>query len=124
MRESKTSERDAKGRFAKGNRGGPGRPKRDVERDYLAQVAACCPLSPFAKIVNKAVEQAIAGDHKARQWLSQYLLPDPQTMREMAQEAPSVTFSDGSPVQEALRLIQLRREAGEKFHHYDAGASC
>ena len=113
--------RDAKGRFAKGNAGGPGRPKRDVEREYLAQMTANCTLSQFAKIVNKAAEQAIAGDHRARQWLSQYLLPDPQTMREMTEADHPATFSADSPIQEALRLIRLRHDAGKKFHHYDTG---
>jgi len=119
MAKSTNNGRDSKGRFAKGNAGGPGRPKRDFEREYLAQMTANCTLSQFAKIVKKAAEQAIAGDHRARQWLSQYLLPDPQTMREMAEPDHPAIFSDDSPIQEALRQIQLRHNAGKKFHPYD-----
>lgn len=34
-------------------------------------------LEDWRKIVQKAVEQASAGDHLARAWLSKYLLPEP-----------------------------------------------
>jgi hypothetical protein len=65
---------DNRGRFTKGNRGGPGRPKRYIEREYLTALSEACPPAKWKKIVQKAVEEALDGDAKAREWLSGYLL--------------------------------------------------
>jgi hypothetical protein len=54
--------RDSGGRFAKGNRGGPGRPPRAIERDYLRALSDRCPLETWGRIVDKAVEDALNGD--------------------------------------------------------------
>jgi hypothetical protein len=67
-------QRDARGRFTRGNSGGPGRPRREVERGYLATMAQVCDISVWRQIVLKAVEQAKRGDHRAREWLSRYLV--------------------------------------------------
>jgi len=66
--------RDARGRFAKGNSGGPGRPRRAVEQEYLAALNAAVSLEKWRQIIDRAVEDAIKGDPRAREWLSQYLL--------------------------------------------------
>lgn len=67
-------ERTTDGKFASGNAGGPGRPPRPVERDYLASLGDSVPLESWKKIVATAVDRAIEGDSKARDWLSRYLL--------------------------------------------------
>jgi hypothetical protein len=66
--------RDGNGRFAPGNPGGPGRPRRAVEQDYL--IAASQAVSPerFQRIAERAAEDAEKGDPRARQWLSDLLL--------------------------------------------------
>jgi len=74
-----TDKRDQSGRFAEGNAGGPGRPKRQTERDYLRVVMGKCTLEEWAEAVTKAVKDAKAGDAKAREWLSGYLLGKPNT---------------------------------------------
>jgi hypothetical protein len=68
------SGRDAGGKFAPGNPGGPGRPRRAVEREYLAQLAEACPPETWRQVCQRAVDDARAGDAKARDWLAKYLL--------------------------------------------------
>jgi hypothetical protein len=63
-------DRDPDGRFQKGGKGGPGRPRRAIERDYLATLSEAVPLSVWQEIVAKAVESAREGDHAARVWLA------------------------------------------------------
>ena len=72
------AERDEKGRFVKGGKGGPGRPKRAVEEKYLRSLRARVKLQDWRAIVDKAVQLAIQeGDWRARQWLSDYLIGKP-----------------------------------------------
>lgn len=68
------AERQANGRFALGWRGGPGRPARAVERQYQAVLVGCVPIVKWEQIVQRAVDDAIAGDHQARSWLAKYLV--------------------------------------------------
>ena len=70
-------DRDHMGRFAVGNSGGPGRPRRQAEEDYLQTLSERVPLALWAEIVDKAASDAAAGDAKARDWLSKYLMPQP-----------------------------------------------
>ena len=70
-------DRDHMGRFAAGNSGGPGRPKRQAEEDYLQTLSERVPLALWAEIVDKAASDAAAGNAKARDWLSKYLMPQP-----------------------------------------------
>jgi hypothetical protein len=62
--------RDTNGRFAHGNPGGPGRPRRAVEADYLAALRDAVPIERWRKIVERAAADAEAGDAKAGQWLT------------------------------------------------------
>lgn len=68
--------RRSNGQFANGNPGGPGRPRRPVETDYLKALSEACPPETWREIVNRAVRDAVAGDPQARAWLSKYLLGD------------------------------------------------
>src|SRR5208337_3381705 len=58
--------RDPDGRFQKGGKRGPGRPRRAIESDYLAKLSETVPLSVWQEIVAKAVEDAWEGYHAAR----------------------------------------------------------
>lgn len=71
--------RDKRGRFAPGNTGGPGRPRRAVERDYLAALSDECGPDTWRRIVRRAVADAEAGDATARAWLGRYLLTAPES---------------------------------------------
>lgn len=61
------------GRFEAGNPGGPGRPRRSVESDYLRALSEACPLDMWQEVA-KAVTDAKAGDAQARAWLGRYLM--------------------------------------------------
>lgn len=80
--------RTTAGRFAVGNPGGPGRPRRATEREYLAILAKGCGVAAWRAIVARAVADAKAGDATAREWLAAYLVGRPEnvagTLRQLA----------------------------------------
>jgi hypothetical protein len=83
--ETVTAGRDALGRFKRGNEGGPGRPRRAVETEYLAVIGDVVPLERWRRIVERAAADAEAGDAKARQWLAGSLLGSvPQSLLDVA----------------------------------------
>jgi hypothetical protein len=67
-------ERAANGRFLRGNKGGPGRPRRKVEIEYLAALGESVTVPTWRKICRRAVDDALAGDAAARAWLSRFLI--------------------------------------------------
>jgi hypothetical protein len=82
--------RDQQGRFAAGNPGGPGRPRRAVEREYLAALSEAVTLDDWQEIVKTAVTAAKQGDGKARDWLCRYLLGEkPLTLTDLAADEAS-----------------------------------
>ena len=79
-----SDDRDERGRFVAGNAGGPGRPRRAIEREYLAVISEAVTLEDWRAIVAHAVEVAKAGDDKARAWLAKYVIGDnPITLTEL-----------------------------------------
>src|SRR5215510_12540897 len=76
--------RNGAGQFAPGNPGGPGRPRRVAERDYLVTLTEECPPETWRAICRRAVADAKAGDSKARDWLSRYLLGNPAELPTLA----------------------------------------
>jgi hypothetical protein len=70
-------DRTSNGRFAVGWRGGPGRPRRATEAQYLATLSEAVTLETWGEIVQKAVEDAKSGDYHARTFLASYLLGRP-----------------------------------------------
>lgn len=88
--------------FKPGWKGGPGRPKRKREAEYLRLLT--CQVTPetWVRIIDKAIGQAEEGDAKAREWLSRYLLPDPSertdsplgNLRELAEDVDLSKLSD------------------------------
>lgn len=71
-------DRKPNGRFAQGNAGGPGRPRRPIEQDYLAIISAVCPPETWQTIVERAVADALDGNGWARAWLAGFLIGKPQ----------------------------------------------
>jgi len=77
--------RDAAGRFTHGNPGGPGRPRRAVESDYLRMLTDRLTPAVWGAIVDTAIDDARAGDARAREWLARYVLGDrPPTLFALA----------------------------------------
>lgn len=80
-----TNGRNADGTFATGNAGGPGRPKRATEAAYFRALADTVTLDDWREIARRAVDDAKAGDGKAREWLSRYTLGlEPMTLQALA----------------------------------------
>ena len=69
-----TDARSEKGRFTTGNAGGPGRPRRAIEADYLKAFSDAVPLDAWRTIVSRAVADAQAGDARARDWVARHVL--------------------------------------------------
>ncbi len=63
------------GRFAPGNPGGPGRPKRSVEEQYLIVFREEVSPDAWREVVKRALADALDGDHKARVFLARFLMP-------------------------------------------------
>lgn len=91
--------RDDKGQFATGNPGGPGRPRRTVERDYLAALTEIITLDDWRDIVKRALEQAKgAQGEKARNWITGLLLgKEPLSLTRLA------VLEAGFPVEDEIQ---------------------
>lgn len=76
---TRTTSRTTAGRFAVGTKGGPGRPRRQTEADYLHVMMTTVTMETWQTIIRAAVEAAQCGDAKAREWLARYLVGEPAT---------------------------------------------
>jgi hypothetical protein len=87
------NDRKPDGTFAEHNPGGPGRPRRAVEQEYLAALSDAVSLDTWRRIVKRAAADAEAGDPKAREWLAKYLIGDkpPKLLELAAREAAGCT---------------------------------
>jgi len=70
-------ERNANGQFAKGNRGGPGRPRLDAEQKYLRALRKALPQKDVHAIVEKLVIKAKSGNIQAAKLLLEYAIGKP-----------------------------------------------
>ena len=88
--------RDPRGRFLPGNPGGPGRPPRAIERDYLSMAADTVTPEQWQTLVENALEDAKSGDAKARDWISRICLgAKPPSLKEVAtKEALGISSAD------------------------------
>jgi hypothetical protein len=55
-----------------------------AERDYLVTLTEECPPETWRAICRRAVKDALAGDARARDWLSRYLLGNPAELPTLA----------------------------------------
>jgi hypothetical protein len=94
------------GRFAAGNPGGPGRPRRATERAYLAALSEACPPETWAAIVAKAVEDATAGDRFAREWLAAFLVGQPGGSAPSLHELAVEEAAGSDPVERGAALAR------------------
>ena len=84
--------RNEDGTFAVGNPGGPGRPRRAIESDYLLAIAASVSLDDWKAIVLKARDDALGGDAAARNWLAKHLVGEsPSLFDAVAGEAANLS---------------------------------
>ena len=72
--------------------------RRPVEREYFAVLNAAVPLDVWQRICQRAVDDALAGDHKARVWLGKHLMQtEARTLTVLAAEesqSDSATATD------------------------------
>lgn len=73
------SDRDSRGRFVKGYKGGPGRRPRSAESEYLKITTGRVSGDKWKSVVTKALNEAQQGDKYARKWLSDILIGRPST---------------------------------------------
>jgi uncharacterized protein (DUF2384 family) len=101
--------------FKKGNPGGPGRPKREVERSYLESLKESVSLTQWKKIAKRAVDDAMQGDAKARDWLSKYLIGDkPLIAITMTDPMSDVSYAGGDRIRELIASLDAEdAEHGE-----------
>ncbi len=100
------SDRGSDGRFTKGNRASPGRPRREVEQEYRNATLGKVPLTRWRKIVARAVDDAEVGDAKARSWLTDILgLRPPARIAETTSDGDDMTLG---------RLLTTLAERGDR----------
>lgn len=93
--------------FKKGQSGNPkGRPPRKTEQAFLNATIGAVTIAAWKRITLTAVEQAEAGDDKARRWLSDYVLGKPTQHLEH-------TGKDGGAIQteQQIRFIDYGIES-------------
>ncbi|MGO8691867.1 MAG: hypothetical protein ACLQLG_19770 [Thermoguttaceae bacterium] len=80
--------------------------RRPIEREYLATLNAVVSLDKWRAICEKAADAALAGDARAREWLSKWLLAtESRPLTVLAAEE-----SDAAPEAVADAEVTARRE--------------
>jgi len=74
------SSRDAKGRFAEGNRGGPGNPFGGKVASFRKAVLACVTQEDIQQIVKSLIEMAKDGNFNAAKLILMYVAGKPEQM--------------------------------------------
>jgi hypothetical protein len=123
--------RSTNGRFSRGNAGGPGRPPRKIEAAYLQATMLACSLGDWGAIVRRAVADAKRGNDKARDWLSKYLLGNPESVAALSPHQVAVDaaagvdrvkkeaslktlFGFGRTLQKARPLVSVDQKKGDR----------
>jgi len=79
------TDRDANGKFVKGNSGNPtGRAPKERELRYYEILKTRVSFDDWSEIIDKTVQQAKRGDAVARKWLSDYLVGAPVQRSEIS----------------------------------------
>ena len=111
--------RDSNGKFAPGNPGGPGRPRRAIEMDYLRVFSEILTTDAWRAICQRAVEHAQQGEAKSREFVTRFALGPcpPSLLRLAAMESASLTSAD--EVNSEMRICgyvdQSKQSKHERF---------
>jgi hypothetical protein len=81
-------------------------PRRPIEREYLATLNAAVPLDTWQEICKRAADDALAGDAKARDWLSKWLIAnESRSLTVLAAEEHGTTCESAADAE-----IEARRQ--------------
>jgi hypothetical protein len=113
------SERNEKGRFAEGNRGGPGRPPKAREAARLAIIASVIDEEAFRKVVQVNLTDATTNEDgqvraRARQQIYEYLIGRPKQTIGIERSDDIDAWSELDDLSDdELRAIIAQGDAGE-----------
>jgi hypothetical protein len=100
--------RQKNGRFAEGNCGGPGRPPRKTERDYLLVFESTVTPERWQKVLAKILENAESGNLRAAEFLAKYMLGNKQGLSEALTPEEKLQVAEArSPSEAALARMML-----------------
>lgn len=85
--------RNEKGQFVKGHPGGPGRPRREVERDYLNTMLGVISQERWEEIVEAVYKRAKRGDIAAATWLGNYTQGKPTERLDVTSNDEALTLN-------------------------------
>jgi hypothetical protein len=89
--------------------GDPARPRRAVEREYLAALADAVTVETWREICQATVEAAKSGDAKARDWLARYLIGNhPPKLLHLAADERSAHSTDDEIDRESKSRERMR----------------
>jgi len=95
--------RQKNGRFAEGNCGGPGRPPRKTERDYLLVFESTVTPERWQKVLAKILENA-----ESAEFLAKYMLGNKQGLSEALTPEEKLQVAEArSPSEAALARMML-----------------
>jgi len=111
-------------KFKPGNTYGTGRPKREIEQNYLEILKSELTPAIWAGIVKRAMADALKGVPSARQWLSDYAIGKPSTIVELRGEDAMLLkellkrfeAKDKTPSEVFLAILQGMQEAEADGH--------
>ena len=102
------------GTFADGNPGGPGRPRRSTETQYLVALLDVVTLDCWRAICEKAATDAKAGNHQAREWLAAYLVGQPSDNHRARRPSQAIALEEdgGIDLNELRNRMKFNRSIG------------
>jgi hypothetical protein len=96
---------------------GNAKQRRPIEREYLATLNAAVPLDTWQAICERAADDALSGDAKARDWLAKWLLGIESRLlttlaAEESRSAPEAVVE--SEIEARRQKIEVDRKAAEQ----------
>ena len=110
------TQQDKRGRFARGNKLGKGRPPAATQRERLDALLSVCSAGDWLAVCERAVRDAVRGDRHARQWLTAYLLPAAE--RVQVEQGPILIETIKFDYFEAVAAIAALPEASDYASGY------
>lgn len=111
--------RDPRGRFAPGNGGGPGRPRKEREAVYQAAFSDALPPATFGAIVRMLATKALGGSVQAARLLIEHAIGRPSLKIEWSDDS-EFRVAGLTPDGATANLIEQLRARLEQIHQREA----